>query len=286
MIPCISQVTTLSTPFAEDVPAFARAGWPAVELWLTKLETYLQSHTIGEARAIFADNGIVPAGASSQGGLLLSAGDSRAAHWDLFRRRLEILQALNVGCLVISADFAADPTTDDFGRAAAGLAEAGELAASHGVRLALEFQKGAKFCASLDTTLALIAQSEAQNVGVCLDLFHYYTGPSKFEDLAYLTPENLAWVQVCDLSGVPRELAGDSDRILPGDGDFQIGPIFEHLSSIGYRGAVSLEVLNPQLWSVAAPALADAGLRAMARLFDALSASHSASPRGGISACP
>lgn len=282
MIPCISQVTTLSTPFADDVPAFARAGWPAVEIWLTKLEIYLQSHSIAEARAIFADNGIVPAGASSQGGLLLSTGDSRAAHWDLFRQRLEILQALNVGSLVISADFAADPTADDFARAGEGLAEAGELAATHGVRLALEFQKGAKFCASLDTTLALIAQSEARNVGVCLDLFHYYTGPSKFEDLAYLSPENLAWVQVCDLSGVPRELAGDSDRILPGDGDFQLGPIFEHLSNIGYRGHVSLEVLNPQLWSVSAPALADAGLRAMARLFDALRGPVTAVPPGGV----
>ena len=56
-------------------------------------------------------------------------------------------------------------------------------------------------------------------------------GPSKFEDLAHLTPQNLAWVQVCDLSGTPRELAGDSDRILPGEGDFQLGPIIEQLGA-------------------------------------------------------
>lgn len=281
MIPCISQVTTLSTPFEDDVPAFARAGWPAVEVWLTKLETYLQLHSLDEARAVFADNGIVAAGAATQGGLLLSTGDSRSAHWDHFRRRLEILQALGIGTLVISADFASDPTTDDFARAAGGLAEAGDLAGAHGVRLALEFQKTAKFCASLDTTLALIAQSEAKNVGVCLDLFHYYTGPSKFEDLAYLTPDNLAWVQVCDLSGVPRELAGDADRILPGDGDFQIGPILEHLVRIGYGGCVSLEILNPQLWAVAAPAVADAGLRSLGRLFESIPRPVASSPRGG-----
>jgi 2-keto-myo-inositol isomerase len=270
MIPCISQATTLSTPFEVDLPAFARAGWPAVEIWLTKLETYLQSHSIAEARAIFEDNQIVPAGAASQGGLLLSVGDARAAHWDHFKRRLEILQALNVRTLVISADFTNEPSPDDFMRASASLIEAGELAGLHKVSLALEFQKSAKFCASLDTTLALIAQSEAANVGVCLDLFHYYTGPSKFEDLAYLTRENLKWVQVCDLSGTPRELAGDSDRILPGDGDFQIGPILEHLARIGYDQFVSLELLNPQLWPVAAPAVADAGLRSISRLFEAI----------------
>ena len=32
MKPCISQATTLSTPFEADVSAYARGGWTAVEL--------------------------------------------------------------------------------------------------------------------------------------------------------------------------------------------------------------------------------------------------------------
>ena len=163
------------------------------------------------------------------------------------------------------------------------LSEAASLAQAAGVRLALEFQKNSKFCASLDTALALIAQANAPNLGVCLDLFHYYTGPSKFEDLGYLTPANLAWVQVSDLSGTPRELAGDGDRILPGEGDFQLDPILDHLAAIGYAGHLSLEVNNPQLWAVPADRLADAGLRAMIRLLGTRTAAApdpSASARG------
>lgn len=266
MIPCISQASTLSTPFEEDLPAIARAGWSVVELWLTKLETYLESHTIDDARAILDDNGLTAKAASWQGGLLTSFGDARNVHWNHFRKRLAVLQALGVGTLIISPDFFREPSADDFARASASLSEASEAALGFGVRLALEFQKTSKFCASLDTALALIAQSEATNVGVCLDVFHYYTGPSKFEDLAYLSPENLAWVQLSDLSGTPRELAGDSDRILPGDGDFQIAPILKHLQAIGYEGCVSLEVLNPLLWAVPATAFADAAIRTMARL--------------------
>ena len=105
--------------------------------------------------------------------------------------------------------------------------------------------------------MALVAQADAENMGICFDMFHYYTGPSKFEDLAYLAPANLAWIQVCDLAGVPRELAGDGDRILPGDGDFQLGPILDQLAAIGYNGYVSLEVLNPQLWQVPADRVAE-----------------------------
>ena len=58
--------------------------------------------------------------------------------------------------------------------------------------------------------------------------FHYHTGPEQARGPGRSPPANLAWVQLCDLSGTPRELAGDSDRILPGDGDFPLGPIVDH----------------------------------------------------------
>ncbi len=278
---CISQATTLSTPFEADLDAYAGAGWSAVELWLTKLENYLGSHSIADARGLLEARGIEPVAAASQGGLLLSRDAERVAHWDLFRRRLDLLAELRVPTLVVAVDFVREMVAEDYGRAVASLVGAAELAGRSGVRLAVEFQKNARFCSSLDTTLALIAQSGAQGLGVCLDVFHYYTGPSKFEDLAYLSRDNLAWVQVSDISGVPRELAGDADRILPGEGDFQIDPILDHLASIGYDGFVSLEVLNPQLWSIPADQVANAGRQAMTRLLGRFGpAPHGSSPRG------
>jgi len=147
----------------------------------------------------------------------------------------------------------------------ASLREAADLAGRFGVRLALEFQKNSGFCASLETALAIVAQCGSPNAGICLDLFHYSTGPSKHEDLGGLSAENLAWVQIADVSGTPRELAGDSDRILPGEGDFLIEPILDHLGRIGYDGYVSLELLNPQLWLLPADRIADFGHQATCR---------------------
>ena len=57
MTPCISQVTTLRTPFEADIPAYARVGWPAVELWLTKLETFLEAHPLAEGCRAFGGFG-------------------------------------------------------------------------------------------------------------------------------------------------------------------------------------------------------------------------------------
>jgi sugar phosphate isomerase/epimerase len=265
MKPCISQATTLSTSFEADLPAYARGGWTAVELWLTKLETYLETHSTAQARALLEGEGLTAAAAAAQGGLLLSRGSERAAHWGHFQRRLPILQELGVPVLIVVADFVHELTSEDYGRATDALAEAADTARKFDVRLALEFQKGARFCASLDTTLALIAQCGGVNLGVCFDVFHYYTGPSKFEDLSYLSQENLAWVQLCDLAGTPRELAGDSDRIFPGEGDFQLGPILDHLGRLGYDGHASLEVLNPLLWQIAADRVANLGYQALCR---------------------
>jgi 2-keto-myo-inositol isomerase len=225
--------------------------------------------------------GLHPAAAASQGGLLLSQGMERIVHWDHFRRRLAILQELGVPTLIITPDFVRQPGPEEYTRAAAAVGEAALLAESFGVRIALEFQKSSPICSCLETAIALIDQSGAANAGVCLDIFHYYTGPSKFEDLAYLSPRNLAWVQLCDVSGTPRELAGDADRILPGEGDFQLGPIIDHLGRIGYDGYVSLELLNPQLWQVAPDRVADLGRQALGRV---LGPWHKAPPddaRGG-----
>ncbi len=255
----------MSTALEVDLPAFGRSGWTTVELWLTKLETYLREHTVADLRALLASSGVRAAAAAAQGGLLLSRGAERGVHWEHFRRRLAVLRELEIGTLIVAVDFNRELKPEDYPLAAASLAEAGELAGSYGVRLAVEFQKGAAFCSSLDTTLALIAQCKSPHVGVCLDLFHYYTGPSKFEDLAYLNRDNLAWVQVCDLSGTPRELAGDADRIFPGEGDFQIGPILDHLGAIGYDGPVSLEVLNPHLWRTPVDRVAELGYQAVCR---------------------
>lgn len=285
MEPCISQATTLGTPFEAEIPALGRVGWRAVEIWMTKLEEFLKSRAVGEARSLLDGEGVRPLSASFQGGLLLSRGAERETHWDLFRRRLDLLAELAVPTLVVVPDYIAEPGQDELARSVESLAEAAELAESKGVRLALEFQKSAKFCASLDTTVAVIAQVGSPNLAVCFDAFHYYTGPSKFEDLGFLSAENLAVVQLSDLSGVPRELAGDSDRILPGEGDLPLGPILEHFSRIGFAGPVTLEVLNPMLWNIPVEQVVGIALQAMERtlgdLFTTLETGSEPSPGAG-----
>ncbi|MBY0232506.1 MAG: sugar phosphate isomerase/epimerase [Gemmataceae bacterium] len=266
MFPCLSQACTMPASFADDIAAAAEGGFLAVECWLTKLEKHLESASVADTRRLLDERGVRLAAASYQGGLLVSQGEARAAHLDHFKRRLGLCQAFSIPVLAVVADFLGPVDQPTVERAVASLKEAAQWAQAFDVRLALEFRSRAPFCTCLPTALALVEAAGEPNVGVCLDLFHWYTGPSKPEDLGALAAERLALVQVCDLAGTARELATDADRILPGEGDFALGPILERLRAIGYQGPVSLELLNPDLWRVKPAALAGLGMEALKRL--------------------
>jgi sugar phosphate isomerase/epimerase len=262
---CLSQVTTLPSTFAEDVATYAEAGWPAMEVWLTKLETHLEKHTVDDTRRLLDEKKIHLAAASYQGGLLLSQGEARKTHFDHFRRRLEICQQFGIRTMLVVADFTIRVDSTSIGRAIVSLQQAAQWAAGFDVALALEFRGSDTFCSCLDTALTMVEQCAEPNVGVNLDLFHYYKGPSKAEDLTRLTPKNLAFVQVADVAGVPREVMTDADRIMPGEGDFQIQEFFATLRKVGYDGYVSLELFNPVLWQMKPSQVAELGLTALER---------------------
>lgn len=266
MIPALSQVCSLPSPWENDVKEYSAAACSAVEIWLGKLETYLDAHSLQDARSLMDQHGVSAPVASYQGGLLTSQGDARREHWAHFARRLEICRELDIRTLVVACDPGGPMADQDVDRAIVSLRQAAKQAAEFGLRLALEFQAHSALGNNLETAASLVAAAAAPNLGICFDAFHYYTGPSKPEDLGCLTAENLFHVQLCDLAGQPRELAADSDRILPGDGDFQLGPLIEHFRSIGYREHISVEVMDPRLWQVPPRQFAEIAMTALRKL--------------------
>lgn len=266
MKPALSQVCSLNSPFEKDIEDYAAGACRAVEIWLGKLETYLERHSLDDVRRLLDEHQMAAPVAAFQGGLLSSQGDARREHWNHFSRRLQLLREIGIDTLVVACDVVGPLTQQDLERVQTSLVQAAELAGQQGVRLALEFQSSATFGNNLQTAAALVHETGSPHLGLCLDLFHYYAGPSKAEDLAYLTRDNLFHVQLCDLADTPREFASDADRILPGDGDFQLQPILDALRTMNYEGHISVELMNPQIWQVPARQFGEIGMTALRRL--------------------
>lgn len=246
----LANVSSLPSPLVDDIADYAAGKCRAIEVWLTKLEEYLSSHSENDLRRTLDEHQVTLPVASFQGGLLTSQGDARRLAWELFQRRLDLCGRLGIRTMVVACDIGRPCGATEVRRAQVSLAEAAVAAAARDVRLALEFQADAAFGNNLQTAAILVAEIAHPALGLCLDAFHYHVGPSKPEDLAYLTRDNLFHVQLCDLADVPREAATDAQRILPGDGDIALATLVDRLKAINYDGVVSVELLNPQLWHV------------------------------------
>ncbi len=127
MRPCISEATTLSSTFAEDVNGYADGGCHALEVWLTKLESHLEKHSVADTRKLLEDRQMTLAAAAYQGGLLLSQGEQRQAHYDHFKRRLDLCQSFGIPILLIAADFVDQVDAMGLERAVVSLTQAAQL---------------------------------------------------------------------------------------------------------------------------------------------------------------
>jgi 2-keto-myo-inositol isomerase len=267
MLPTISQVCSLNSPFQQDLEDYAAGHVGSVELWLTKFEQWLTNHSLDDFKRIRDKLELQTPVASFQGGLLASQGERRQQAWELLDRRLLLCQQAGIGVLVVACDVPRQGFDQEMlDRTVASLQDLGERCSKHGVRAAIEFQSSAAFGNNVKTLAMLLGDLNQPSLGICFDAYHYHTGSSKPGDLAALTRDNLFHVQLCDITDLPRELVTDSGRILPGEGDIDLAPILQHLQQIDYQGCVSLEILNPNLWCVPPLQMGEIGITCLRRL--------------------
>jgi 2-keto-myo-inositol isomerase len=266
MKPCLSQVCSLSSPFEKDVEDYAAGQCFAIEAWFTKLENFLSANSHSALTDLLAEYSVKLPVASYQGGLLASQGAQRQEAWALFDRRLAICRDLGIGTIVVACDTPSPLSQTDIERVQVSLVQVAQRAGMNGLKVALEFQTGSALGNNLQTAAALVADVASPHLGICLDAMHFFTGPSKTEDLALLSKSNLFHVQLCDLADTPRELATDSQRILPGDGDFPLATIVDHLKRIDYEDYVSVELMNPQIWQIPPRSFGEIALTALRKV--------------------
>jgi len=266
MRPAIATVCSLQSPLELVLEDYAAGHIDAVDLWLGQADAYLKQRPVSALREAFAGHGIAPLAASFQGGLLTSQGEARGEHWKTFAGRLVLCRDLGIPTLVVAGDAFGPLGPQDLGRLSLSLAEAAQRAADAGVRLALEFDARASFPNNLQSAVALVEDVGSPSLGVCLDWFQWTVGPSKPLDLWLLSRDNLAHVQLSDLADVPRELASDADRILPGEGASPVDDLVQRLGEIQYAGAVAVELMNPQLWGVPPRQFGEITITALRRL--------------------
>jgi sugar phosphate isomerase/epimerase len=128
------------------------------------------------------------------------------------------------------------------------LAELADISAPFGVRLALEPVSFTPL-RTLGQALEVLEVAGRDNVGLCLDTFHLWTGGTSWEEVAALDPALVMVAHISDVKPRKGEEWSDDDRdVLPGDG---ILPLEEGIAAIratGYDDLWCVEMLGAYHW--------------------------------------
>jgi len=236
----VSQVSTLTASFADDVRAYAAAGLDGIGIW----EQKLGDGPDDEALALFRESGLGSATAVPVVPSILPLPFLPGP--DEPRERIDaILQSLHR--LVPFAPSAVVCITGpgDRATALAGVREVAAEAERLGLRIALEpFQaEGIENWSILNTlgdAAAVVEEIGSPALGIQFDVCHLWNTPDLFEEIerhAHL----IAGVHVNDWREPTR---GWADRVLPGDGVAGVPAILGALDRAGWEGLYDIEVFS------------------------------------------
>jgi sugar phosphate isomerase/epimerase len=116
-----------------------------------------------------------------------------------------------------------------------------EFVGPHHLRTAWKYP----FIWTLQETLDWIDTIQRNNVGLLLDAYHWYTNDLSFQDIESLRSEQIVHVHINDAPQVPVEEVLDNNRLFPGEGVIDLVGFLQALNRIGYKGAITQEILTP-----------------------------------------
>jgi sugar phosphate isomerase/epimerase len=242
----LHQFTSARAGYRKSLEGWARAGIRRVEPAAGLLDDYLKTESMASAKRVLYDNGLeVVSGAVGVTGLW-EPNPNFPKNLDAFRRRCEQFAELGAPLVYSPCATSATFTPDDYVRALDNIRQTAEVARKFRMKVAAEFVRNSTFLASLRTALRLHRDAAHPNFGILFDCYHFWSGPSKFEDMDSIRPGEIIHAHLNDTPDVPWELLNLQSRVIPGDGVAPLAKILKKLADTGYAGPISVELFLPR----------------------------------------
>jgi len=260
----ISQITTVTQTFADDLDAYRAAGADGVGIWEMKLANdsleRFRASGLGAAAAIPAVPSILPLP-------LMEGPEDPAERVEAIRGGIRRLAPFEPECVL----FLTGPG-DDRATVIEGIRAIADEGRAQGIRVALEpiqreFMDLWSIVGSLGEAAALVDEAGA-DVGLIYDSWHLWREP--LEEVERHR-DRIRGVHLADWREPTRNT---NDRVLPGEGAVEFGPIVDALR---WDGFYDLEIFSDaelagSLWQEDPRALARRGVDALRRTLSTASA--------------
>ncbi len=184
-------------------------------------------------------------------------------------RKFEVMNELGAELMLICSNVSPQ-SLGGIDRAAADLAELGELAEKHGVRVGYEALAWGRHVSDYRDAWEIVRRANHERIGLILDSFHTLARRSPLEPIASIPGDRIFLVQLADAPKLDMDVLSWSRhfRNFPGQGDLAVVDFVRAVEATGYSGPLSLEIFNDQFRAGSTRRLATDGLRSLIQLAD------------------
>jgi 2-keto-myo-inositol isomerase len=235
-------------PFTEVIEIAAKAGYGGIEPWPDELDRHVGGGgTLKDAAKRLKDAGLAVTGAIAFFEWMVDDDAKRAKAMEEAKRRMD--QFAQIGATHIAAPPAGDVEKVELLRAAERYRALLDLSEASGVVPSVEVWGFAKNGFRLGQCAMIAIEAHHPKACVLPDVYHLYKGGSGFDGIRHLAGSFLAGFHLNDYpANPPRETITDASRVYPGDGIAPLKQLFRDLKAIGYTGALSIELFNPEYY--------------------------------------
>jgi len=244
----VSQFTTWTWSFEQDVENYARLGVETIEVCESKLD----DGRAGEQLALIEERGLTidsvqPAVRTLFPSQLMPEPEDPRERTELFCRTIERFGKSAADNVAFVCNTGPPPNGDIqkvFEVAAREYRVLADFAREHGARVALEPLSPAHMNVesaiwTLEQAMRIVEMVDRDDFGVCVDVWNIWQNPGDFEEIKACA-ERIFVVHVSDWQ-TPRSFA---DRQIVGQGEIPLPPLLRAIHESGYRGAYTLEILS------------------------------------------
>jgi 2-keto-myo-inositol isomerase len=251
--------TLETTALPDALRATRAAGWDGVELRRIDFARAAEKgQSAAEVLKLVKASGLGVACVGVEMGWMFADGAERERLMQAFTESCG--WARELGCTTVMS--ASDRGRGDLARAAANMRAAGDVAAAHRVKLAVEFNSQAEHLNNLEVMRGVVANAAHPSCGLLLDTYHLQRSGATLKAIDDVTLGEIAYVQYSDVPRTGLEPGKALDRLPPGRGSVPFKEIFALLDRKGYHGFMSYEAPNPAAWARRAEDVAREALEA------------------------
>jgi 2-keto-myo-inositol isomerase len=248
------------------VDAAAKAGFDAIEPWITELDAYTKNGgVLKDLGRRIADAGLTVENAIAFNSFLTEDVAARAAGMESLKRDMDkVAQIGGVRIATVPGRAAAGSVPVTLDNAAKYYREALELGETMGVQPLFELWGTHPQFGPLRNGIYVTVATGRADASLLLDVFHLYKSGTPFTALKQINGGALHVVHINDYPKAADPAAlNDGNRLYPGDGVAPFPQILRDMRDNGFRGCFSLELFNRDYWAKSADENLKTGLEKM-----------------------